>query len=439
MKKIEQAQQIESILRDAKNGKFPHRQFDVTISCADLCRGMGSLVLQVNNTGHGIFRYIQVIQGKRSYVQLGKFAKQGQSGLTLANARQVAFEYGTLAKDGNNVKAYLESQARALMKEQTQQELEANRGTFGQLIGSYIDSMKSNGKRTWARVLEAIEKGVYPVISPDQMAVTVTESQIILLLAKMIERGAAVQSNRLRSYLHAAFKVGLNHDRDPAKQHTKIYFGLQFNPVANIPRQKSAEKVGDRCLDIQELKEVFRLLNGCSHISEFSAKVLQLCFLTGGQRPYELVTVKPAKLGIDNKILEVPSEYSKNKRVHLLPLTDNVLALFTWFYEKSLNKNSSFVIHNRKVVSEHYRTDSLSTALYRFCRKNKIAPFTPRDIRRTCKTLMGSIGISKEFRDRIQNHAFQDVSSIHYDRWTYLPEKKEALEQWEAWCLELVK
>jgi|TARA_Y200000002_G_scaffold360288_1_gene345434 hypothetical protein len=50
---------------------------------------------------------------------------------------------------------------------------------------------------------------------------------------------------------------------------------------------------------------------------------------------------------------------------------------------------------------------------------------------------MGSIGISKELRDRIQNHSFNDVSSKHYDRWEYLPEKRKALEAWEQWCLAL--
>ncbi len=44
---------------------------------------------------------------------------------------------------------------------------------------------------------------------------------------------------------------------------------------------------------------------------------------------------------------------------------------------------------------------------------------------------MGEIGISKELRDRLQNHAFQDVSSKHYDRYSYLPEKRRALEAWE--------
>ncbi|MEL7287582.1 MAG: hypothetical protein AAGJ57_09245, partial [Pseudomonadota bacterium] len=40
-------------------------------------------------------------------------------------------------------------------------------------------------------------------------------------------------------------------------------------------------------------------------------------------------------------------------------------------------------------------------------------------------------------RDRLQNHALNDVSSKHYDRYEYLSEKRHALELWEAKLLRL--
>ena len=64
-------------------------------------------------------------------------------------------------------------------------------------------------------------------------------------------------------------------------------------------------------------------------------------------------------------------------------------------------------------------------------------PFTLRDLRRTCKTLMGVAGISKELRDRIQGHAFSDVSSKHYDRYDYLKEKSQGLEDWATWLVDV--
>jgi hypothetical protein len=63
---------------------------------------------------------------------------------------------------------------------------------------------------------------------------------------------------------------------------------------------------------------------------------------------------------------------------------------------------------------------------------------TNRDLRRTWKTLAGKAGISKEIRDRIQNHALQDVSSKSYDRWNYMPEKRAAMKEWDQFVRALL-
>ncbi|MBF4427867.1 site-specific integrase, partial [Vibrio anguillarum] len=64
--------------------------------------------------------------------------------------------------------------------------------------------------------------------------------------------------------------------------------------------------------------------------------------------------------------------------------------------------------------------------------------FVPKDLRRTCKTLMGACRISKEVRDRIQNHALQDVSTRHYDRYDYFDDKLGGLESWNNKLKELI-
>ena len=427
-KKIENVQHIEHFLKKAKNSEAIRFQFDVTVKCEDATRGMGSLILQVNKAGTGTFRFSQKIDNKRSFIVIGKYCKHGTSGISLSEARKKFYELGKLAKGGHDVKATL---AEELALKEKAKEIENSRGTFGALIDSYIYSMKADGKRTWSRVLNSIEVDVYPNISPEQIAATVEDSQIITLLAEMINRGAVTQSNRVRSYLHTAFNVGLKHDKDPAKIHTDTLFNLKGNPVAYIPKQKSAERVGTRFLSEIELKRLLNLLDESENISEFSANIIKLCIYLGGQRPYELLTIKPDKVDFKNKVLEIPPEFSKNKKAHLLPLTDTVLTLLEWFHEQSEQKGAAFLIYKITNIDEHFRTDSLGKAIARFNHKNDFEKFIPRDIRRTCKTLMGSIGLSKEIRDRIQNHAAQDVSSKHYDKWEYLPEKREALEKWD--------
>jgi len=84
----------------------------------------------------------------------------------------------------------------------------------------------------------------------------------------------------------------------------------------------------------------------------------------------------------------------------------------------------------------------LNTTISRVIREystehKKVSKFLARDIRRTVKTLMGKAGIDKAIRDRIQNHALTDVSSKHYDRYDYLPEKTHAMKVWNDY-LELI-
>jgi hypothetical protein len=64
---------------------------------------------------------------------------------------------------------------------------------------------------------------------------------------------------------------------------------------------------------------------------------------------------------------------------------------------------------------------------------------TNRDLRRTWKTLAGKAGVSKEIRDRIQNHALQDVSSKSYDRWNYMPEKRAGMKMWDKFVTTMLR
>gem|GEM_PF-2050685 len=84
----------------------------------------------------------------------------------------------------------------------------------------------------------------------------------------------------------------------------------------------------------------------------------------------------------------------------------------------------------------------LQQTVVRYCTpKSGRAPckrFSPRDLRRTMKTLSGKAGIDKELRDRLQGHTFQDVSSKNYDRYDYWPQKQQAMEQWCQYLETLV-
>jgi len=48
-------------------------------------------------------------------------------------------------------------------------------------------------------------------------------------------------------------------------------------------------------------------------------------------------------------------------------------------------------------------------------------------------------GISKEIRDKLQNHSLQDVSNLYYDRYDYFKEKRIAMNIWNDYLLKIIR
>lgn len=116
---------------------------------------------------------------------------------------------------------------------------------------------------------------------------------------------------------------------------------------------------------------------------------------------------------------------SKNGLYWVIPVND--IAYDILFNNPRLHNDLVFPAENG---IEPLRSDGINQATRRLCKQFAINRFTPRDLRTTFKTLSGKAGLTKEIRDRIQNHALTDVSTKHYDRYDYLKEKQQAMMIW---------
>jgi len=387
-------------------------------------KGTGRLGVIVGTSGVKTFVFRFFWEGKRQFIQLGKFPE-----MQLTEAHDKAKLHGAQLKSGLNPKTELERQQK---ERDVAAKAEAMKGSMQQLIHGYVDKMKADGKRTYGDVLRRLEKDTYPVIPPTTKAKEVTPEHIKLILSNMIRRGAVVQSNRVRSYLHAAFQYGLKADNDPANMNQDVLFGLTMNPVSIVPKQAAAEKPGDKWLKLSELRQLIQNFTDTPKVGWRMGQLLNLCVYTGGQRPHELATSQWTAINWQERTWLITADRSKNKRPHLIPLTDAAVAILRELQQANY-KDSPFIFPHGSDPTRPVRLDSLAQAVIYYRKANPdFTYFIARDLRRTCKTLMGEIGISKELRDRIQNHALQDVSAKHYDRYSYQNEKRHALVAWNA-------
>ena len=71
-------------------------------------------------------------------------------------------------------------------------------------------------------------------------------------------------------------------------------------------------------------------------------------------------------------------------------------------------------------------------------RKNiKLDHFSPHDLRRTAASRMTEIGIARLVVAKVLNHTDREITGV-YDRHTYLPEKRHALETWGTRLREII-
>jgi len=215
-----------------------------------------------------------------------------------------------------------------------------------------------------------------------------------------------------------------------------VKFNLKYNPVTFLPVQADYERVGEHVITEKEIEIIWDELPNESQITSWAVKLA----LTTGQRSGEIIKLKWADIDFDDQLMTIPSSVSKNKIEHVVPLNDLSWAVIEEMKEITGGYEHLFPTSYGGIFKEgkHISGNTIAKIIREYCNGHKkVTKFIPRDIRRTVKTLMGKAGIDKVIRDRLQNHALQDVSSKHYDRYDYLPEKRQAVKVWND-CLELI-
>lgn len=404
----------------ATSGKFTDRFLNSLKPRKDAYRvhekgGDPGFCVRVTSKGSITFYFQYTKNGKRRFLNLGKYP-----GTSILEARRKLREYARIYESGQDPREVEEAGA-------------IKYGTVSDLVDHYLDYLKENRKpSSYEDAKYRLGVDVLPKIGTKE-ARAVTPGEVRDILATMIIRGADTSANRTRSYLHAAFARGLHYDNDPTTTRTGIVFALTQNPVEHVPRNASAENVDERVLSWDEI--AFLLNYNGKAISRPMWLALMLIMVSGGQRVWSVTRDLKSEMDLNGKVWSIPPEKSKNGRHHLVPITgmmENIILEASAFSE-----GSPYLFAKRGKPEEHMSNDALPSAVGKFWQRERMEKFAPKDLRTTFKTLGGELGIPRDISDRLQNHAFNDVASKHYDRYSYLKEKREALEVWENALIDI--
>lgn len=403
-------------IRDAKPKSSVYRLRDGNV----VCRGFG-VTIAPSGAKTFFLSYTSPEDGRRKQVSIGKFPNT-----TLKQARLKA---GELREEVNSGKDPAVEKKHAVEHRMAQRAL----GTLGDLIDLYIADLETDGKRT-AKEVRRIKGKDIPTALLARPAHLITKDDILDSLTPIAQRGALVHSDNVRAYLRAAFELGLNAESMTRWRGRAPKFNLQHNPVATVKKSVSRKPRGKRALNPVELHQLWHT----DLLTRPMLLALKLLVATG-QRVEEVLHATWSEFDTAQKLWVIPGERRKTRGTtsepHIVPLTDFQLDLLDEIKRETGHNTYLFPAQGGAAPR---RYDALTNAVRKYVIASGIESFSPRDMRRTFKTIAGSMGISLEMRNRLQGHAMTDVGSVHYDRYDYLPEKREAMETWATGLSEIV-
>ena len=126
---------------------------------------------------------------------------------------------------------------------------------------------------------------------------------------------------------------------------------------------------------------------------------------------------------IEDDIWHLTSEDTKNKTPSLVPLSSQVLDLIN----KTDQTDKDYIFTSGRIGD--LPINGFSKAKNNLNNRSKITNWKLHDIRRTVATNLSKMGYDRLLIKKILNHVDRDVTAI-YDRYQYINEKRDALQQW---------
>ncbi len=301
-------------------------------------------------------------------------------------------------------------------------------GTVADLFEAYVQHLKEAGKPSWKETEKGLNK-IADTLGRNRQAREIEPDEVADVIRPIYERGARAMADHVRSYIRSAYSWGMKSEHD-YRSSSPRRFRLAYNPAAGIPTEP--KNVGTRWLDEDEFLRLYRWLE-CpdAPVHPPYTRAVRILMLTG-QRVEEITRLHVDQWDSRDHIIDWSK--TKNGKPHAIPVPQLAAELI-----ESIKPNAhGWFFPSATDPSKPVSAGTLYSFMWRQRDRGVIPVVTNRDLRRTWKTLAGQTGISKEIRDRIQNHTLQDVSSKNYDRWNYMPEKRAAMKKWNAFVMKLL-
>jgi integrase len=290
--------------------------------------------------------------------------------------------------------------------------------TMGNILPAYLAYHRGickPGSRSHGEVERHLDRHAKPLHG--LLLSKIDRRSIATLLVEIAAGGGDVVSNHVRKSLSAFFSWCIAQGL------------IDQNPVVGTVRRPETSR--DRVLSPTELKVIWAALED----DDYGA-ILKLLLLTG-QRANEIAALCWSEIA-DGQIV-LPGARTKNGREHIIPLP---LAAQAILDRRIRSEDRDYVFGRRQgPFSGWSKSKQQLDARIKEATGKALPHFTPHDLRRTCATRLGELGVLPHVIEAMLNHVSGHKAGVAgvYNKSTYEREKAAALALWADHIVGLVE
>ncbi len=366
------------------------------------------LTLWVQPDGQKAWRMRYYFNGKENMLSLGFYPT-----VSLAAARLEHTRFKQLLAQGIDP-----SENR---KEQKLQAAIAADNSFETVARQWWDHWKYNkNERHASYTIRRMEADIFPVIGAKPVN-EITAAQFIAMVRKVESRGALDIAKRVLTMCGQVMRYAVAH-------------GLaERNPAADIKPSdvlKPAKKTNYARLSEKELPELLRKIDEYDGqpLTRFALQLMALTFV----RTSELIGARWEEIDLNKKEWRITAERMKMKTPHIVPLSDQVIALLQEL--KNLEADEVLLFPSEKRDGKSMSNNTILFALYRLGYHSRM---TGHGFRGIASTILHEKGFSHDHIELQLAHSKRDAVSASYNHALYLEPRAKMMQQWADFLDEL--
>lgn len=382
---------IETQVRNAKPRDRDYKLMD----------GLG-LYLLVTVSGGKLWRLDYRFGDKRKVLALGSYPSIG-----LADARQRREDARKLLANGVDPSEIKKAQKLSVRGETAE--------SFEVVAREWHKKFSATWSSTHAKTtIERLQRDVFPLVGSGAIG-EIRPPEILALLRRIESRGALETAHRVRTICGQVFRYAVatgRAERDPSA-----------DLKGALPPYKKSHLAA--ITEPAKVAELLRAIDGFqgSFVVKSALRLSPLFFV----RPGELRQAEWAEIDFESAVWNIPAERMKMKLPHLVPLSEQALAILRELHP--LTSCSKYLFPCHRSNARPMSNNAINAALRRMgFGKDEM---TGHGFRAMARTILDEVlQIRPDFIEHQLAHAVRDPNGRAYNRTAHLTERRKMMQVW---------